>query len=121
MNYFIDHQSIFDLEFNIPIQESTIISDLKKGITKFRQQRKIFENSSRFLGIDHPNMIYFPTTRLDILFWKSMVDLGEDAKTIMENASLDKFTHVYNGNSLFHYFSQNVEVMEMLNKKFKEA
>lgn len=82
MNYFIDKQSIFDLEFNIPIQESTIISDLKKGIDKFRQQRKIFENTSRFLGIDFPNMMYFPITRLDIIFWKSIIDLGEDSKTI---------------------------------------
>jgi len=86
MNYYIDQHSIFDLEFNLPIQESTIISDLKTGIKDFRQQRKIYENTSRFIGIDSPHMVYFPTTRLDILFWKSIVDLGEDPKQIQENS-----------------------------------
>ena len=34
---------------------------------------------------------------------------------------MDQFAHVFKNTSLFHYFSTNVDVIEMISKKFKDA
>jgi len=57
---------------------------------------------------------------MDILFWKNMVeDLGAGADVINENTNLGMFNKVYNEVSLFQYFAENTEVIEMFNTRFK--
>jgi len=58
---------------------------------------------------------------MDILFWLNVVQLGSDAEIIKQNITLSSFNIVYNGHSLFHYFAENVEVMDLLNDKFMMA
>jgi hypothetical protein len=46
----------------------------------------------------------------------------EDTQLIKEHTSLSSFNKIYSeGQSLFHYFAHNLEVVEMLHRKFKEA
>ena len=52
------------------------------------QLTKIFENCSRSLNIDNPKFINFPITRMDILFWASIIDLGEKLEHIRKNTEL---------------------------------
>lgn len=94
---------------------------MKKGITSFKQQRKIYEDSSRFLCIDQPNLLVLPASRFDLLLWRCIIDLGEKSQDIHENTTLSQFNKVFNNNSLFHYFAQKVDVIDVLNKKYKEA
>ena len=120
MNYYVSQHQIIDLETNIPLQAASNNSLAGKGIgRKYAEQRKIYEDSSRSLSIDHPNLLNFPLSRMDLLFWHNVVQLGEDAQTIQKNISLSHFNVVYNGYSLFHYFNDNVDVIEMIHNKFK--
>lgn len=85
----------------------------------FVNQRKIFEDGSRALSIDKANILNFPLSRMDILFWMNIDDLGSDAQIINDNTSLAQFNMVYDGYSLFHYFAGNVALIEMIHAKFK--
>lgn len=58
---------------------------------------------------------------MNITFWNNIVQQGEDADMIRDNITLGNLNFVYNDVSLFHYFSDNVEVMEMIHEKFKTA
>ena len=62
---------------------------MNRGSTSFiDQQRKIFENCSRSLNIDNAKIINFPITRMDILFWDSIIDLGEKIEHIGKSTEL---------------------------------
>lgn len=88
---------------------------------KFPEQRKIYEDTSRSLSIDHAKIINFPLTRMDILYWQNISQLGEKAEDINQNTELVQFNKIFNGYSLFHYFAANVDVIEMVHNKFKNA
>jgi hypothetical protein len=95
---------------------------MNQGLSnKFPEQIKIYEDTSRSLSIDYAKVINFPQTRMDIQFWKNIVELGERADHIYENTELAQFNKIFNGYSLFHYFAANVDVIEMIHKKFKAA
>lgn len=72
LNYLDGEHSIIDLEYNIPIQVAYNEMRRKTYQRSFRAQRKIYQNSSRSLGIELPNIMRFPITRIDILFWSSI-------------------------------------------------
>ena len=73
--------------------------------------------------LESANLLHFPVTRIDILFWMCIIDHHkEDVDIIKQYTSLDAFNKIYaNGQSLFHYFAHNVDVIEMLHRKFKDA
>ena len=122
MNYYVNQYQIFDLEYNIPLQQSTNNNAMNHGLSeKFPEQRKIYEDTSRSLSIDHAKIINFPLTRMDILYWQNIVQLGEKAEDINQNTELVQFNKIFNGYSLFHYFAANVDVIEMVHNKFKNA
>ena len=92
------------------------------GISKkYVNQRKIFEDGSRALSIDRANILNFPLSRMDILFWMNIEELGKDAELIAQNTVLSQFDMVYDGYSLFHYFASNVAVIEMIHRRYKQA
>lgn len=88
---------------------------------RFPGQRKIYEDTSRSLSIDFAKILNFPLTRMDIQYWKNIIELGEKAEHINENTELVQFNKIFNGYSLFHYFASNVDVIEMIHKKFMAA
>jgi hypothetical protein len=93
-----------------------------KGVgTLYVDQRKIFEDGTRSLSIDHPSLLNFPNSRMDIIFWDNIVTEGEDVEIIKHNITLKSLNVVYEDNSLFHYFADNVEVIEMIHDKFMTA
>ena len=118
-NYFVNKNFIIDLEHNMPMQSVSNVSLMGKGGSKtYPNQRKIFEDDSRYLNLDNPNLITFPQSRMDMLFWKNIVEKGENIETIEENTTLAQFNEVYDGYSLFHYFAENVNVIEMIHNRF---
>ena len=60
------------------------------------------------------NNINFVHCRMDLLFWKNIVDKNDDLDSIRQNVTYDRFETVYNGNSLFHYYAKNVDVIEII-------
>jgi hypothetical protein len=73
-NYFVDPHQIYDLEYNVPFQSANNNSMAGKGVgTQYIDQRKIFEDGTRSLSIDHPSLLNFPANRMNILFWHNIV------------------------------------------------
>ena len=58
---------------------------------------------------------------MNLLFWRNIIQKGENTTTIAENTKLSQFNVVYNGYSLFHYFADNVNVIEMIHNRFRLA
>jgi hypothetical protein len=66
-------------------------------------------------------MLNFPMSKMDLTFWKNIIDNGARTELINANTKLAQFNRVYDGVSLFHYFAENVDVIEMIHDKFKLA
>lgn len=88
MNYFMNKYQIFDLEYNIPIQTANRNTLNGEGIKRHTNQRKIFENSSKSLSIDHGHILNFPSSRIDLIFWMNISGLGENPDQIVQNVPL---------------------------------
>lgn len=82
---------------------------------------KIYSDSTRYLGIDYGNNLYFPITRMDLLFWKNIQELGTSVQTLRKNVKLEQFSKIYNGLSLFQYFANDLEMIQMIHEKYKMA
>jgi len=78
---------------------------------QLEEQVQIYEDSSRSLGIEYPNFMKFPITRMDLLFWNNIKNLGLKPKQISKNTRLSQFNKIYNDYSLFHFFAGNTEVI----------
>ena len=80
LNYLVDPLYVYDLEFNIPYSRNTsqgaegeLIVNQLQSIIKWQNQRKIYEDSSRFLDIEKPYLLNFSDNRMDILFWDNVL------------------------------------------------
>ena len=62
----------------------------------------------------------FPLTRYDIVFWMNIKEKGQRTDMIRKNTELYQYNLVFGDYSLFHYFSGNVDVIEMIHDDFKE-
>jgi hypothetical protein len=71
------------------------------------------------LSIDEPSKINFAHSRINILKWLNIIESGAGAQTIDGNVDLEEFASVFAEFSLFHYFAQDVEVIEMIHAKWK--
>jgi hypothetical protein len=81
-NYYVNKHQIFDLEYNIPLQAATNNSLMGSGVNKKLFPRKIYEDGTRSLSIETAKNFNFPHSRMDLLFWKNIVDKGENKETI---------------------------------------
>jgi len=118
-NYFVSDSQIWDLEYNIPLQKSNNVDMTGLGISKgLVNQRKIFKNGTRSLGIDKACNLNFHNSRVDLLFWKGIVNAGNDVATISKNTNLEQFTEIFEDTSLIHFYSRNPDVIEMLYQKW---
>ena len=88
---------------------------------QYIDQRKIYKDGTRSLSIDHPGLINFPLSRMNIMFWSNIETEGEDIDMIKNNITLSSLNVVYDETSLFHYFSDNQEVTEVFHDMFTMA
>jgi GTP cyclohydrolase II len=83
MNYYKNENHLFDLELNIPIQQSYVYKKSSNDYqTVFANQRKIFLNTTRSLGINAPNLMNFPVNRMDLMFWSNIEYYGNSYQMI---------------------------------------
>lgn len=66
-------------------------------------------------------MLSFPYNRIDVLFWSDIADIDHNAQILSENTTLSQFNTVYEGQSLFSNFAENIQVIEMIHNKFMLA
>ena len=76
MNYFASKHQVYDLEYNMPILKSVVGSFSKPKKSQFNKQKKIYSDESRYLSVDFQNILVYPVTRIDLLFWDSIIDNG---------------------------------------------
>jgi len=56
---------------------------------------------------------------MDILFWKNILyDLNVSTEDIKKNLKLEMFNKVFGGCSMFHYFADNEDVIEIYHDKY---
>ena len=58
--------------------------------------------------------MYYDLSRMDILLWKNISELGEDKNMIAHSVSLDSFNLLFDSISLFHYFAPRADVLELI-------
>jgi len=63
----------------------------------------------------------FPITKIDLLFWGNMKSLGLKPNLIKANTKLLDFTKIFNDSSLFHYFSGDIDIIQIIYQKYKES
>ena len=80
-NYLINSYSIYDLESNIPIQSTERNFHAKRSSKlatknmkrhRYNNQRKIYADNTRYIGMEMPNILSFAVTRMDLVFWKNI-------------------------------------------------
>jgi hypothetical protein len=121
-NYFFNQNFIIDLEYNIPIQKVNKVSMRSKTMNKkWRDQRKIFDDGSKYLNIEEQHKLQYAYTRRDLAFWRDIEEQGNNVKLIEDNSNLDQFMQIFCEYSLFHKFAENVDIIEMIHRKFKTA
>ena len=81
-------------------------------INDFFNQRKLYEDSSKFLGVEKAFCLYYPLSRMDLLLWQNINVLGERGDLIQQTCTIQQFNLVIDGISLFHYFADNSEIIE---------
>lgn len=128
MNYFLDSVCVTDLEYNIPLRQVNVdqgvdtsvqsYSKQCKMINEYFNQRKIYHDQQRFLGIEKACCLYYPLSRMDILLWQNINVLGESKDVIRQTCTLQQMNLVFDGISLFHYFADNAEVIEEFRNRF---
>lgn len=58
---------------------------------------------------------------MDHIFWKNINDLGERPDLLEESTNILNFSYVFGGASLFHYFSDSSELIEVIHNKYFAA
>jgi hypothetical protein len=82
-------------------------------------QRKLYYDNTQFLGIERPNILYNSLCKLDILLWRNIQDLGSRPEDINALCTLDTINLNFSGNSLFHYFADDPDVIQIFYDKYK--
>lgn len=55
---------------------------------------------------------------MDLMFWRDINVLGEKASMIEQICQLHHFNLIFDGISLFHYFSDNSDMIDIIQKKY---
>jgi hypothetical protein len=90
-------------------------------VTDLFNQRKIYQDGMKFLGVEKASSIYYPLNRMELILWRDINLLGEDADLIKGSCTLDNCNIVVDGTSLFHYFADNSELIESIHSMYINA
>ena len=71
------------------------------------------------MGIEKAHCLYYDLSRIDILLWKNISELGEDLEMIKASVSIDSFNLVFDSISLFHYFAARTDILEIIKNKLE--
>lgn len=72
------------------------------------------------MGIEKAHCLYYDLSRMDILLWKNIAELGNDLALINQSVSLNSFNLVFDSISLFHYFAPRADILQSIKDKMTE-
>lgn len=84
-------------------------------------QRKVFQDGMKFLGVEKASSLFYPLCRMDLILWRDINALGEEADLIEKSCTVEDCNIVIDGISLFHYFADNSDLIEAIHTLFLEA
>ena len=123
-NYLLTKQYLTDLEYNIPLRQRNVNQNLDLSnvsytkkincVKDFFNQRKIFSDNQVFLGVEKACSLFHPVSKMDLMLWRDINELGEKASMIDQICHLEHFNLIFEGISLFHYFSDNSDMIEII-------
>ena len=58
---------------------------------------------------------------MDLIFWENVERKGATKRLFEVNVNLNKFTKFYNGQSLFHYFICDSDLIKVIHDKYINA
>ena len=82
-------------------------------------QRKLYIDKKQFLGIERPNILYNSLCKLNILIWRNIQDLGSRSEDIKALVTVDSINLNFSGNSMFHLFADDPDVIQIFYDKYK--
>lgn len=88
-------------------------------INDFFNQRKVYIDNQKFLGVEKASSLFYPLSKMDLILWRDINDLGEKAELIKQTCSLIQFNIVIDGTSLFHYFADNSDLIEQIHQRYQ--
>ena len=118
---------VIDLENNIPFFHSQVSQEispkyLNSVLNQVPNLKKMFRDSSRFLGVYKPHSLIFTYSRKDTYYWRQVLASNNTKALISkQHRLLEAFRVRYNGISLFHNFAGNTEIMSLINTKYISA
>jgi hypothetical protein len=77
-------------------------------------QRKVYQDGMKFLGIEKPACLFYPLSRIDLLLWTNISHLGEDADLIHQSCTVGNCNIVIDGVSLLHHFADDSDLIEKI-------
>lgn len=98
LNYMLNQNYLTDLEHNIPLRQKNVNQNLDKStsygkqlkmIVDFYNQRKVYEDNSKILGVEKAYCLFYPLNRMDLLLWCNINLLGEKAQLIQQTCSIE--------------------------------
>ena len=127
MNYYIDEDYVIDLDCNIPLRQMNVnqgidtccvsYSKQLRYLDRLFNQRKLFEDNRKFLGVEKAHSLFFDLSRMDVLLWKDINAIGESAELINSSCTIDSLNLCFGGVSLFHYFAPDANIIEVIRNK----
>ena len=88
-------------------------------LDKFINQRKLFNESSKFLGVEKAGSMFHSLNMIDINYWKSLQHKGMNLRLLEQTCCLDRFNVNFDGKSMFHIFASKPEIIDMIAQKFR--
>ena len=129
LNYYLDQNYLNDFENNLPILQKNVDQNIDyshvecfkqiKCIQQFSNQRKLYEDNEKFLGVEKAHCLFYDLSKMDVMIWKNLEDKGNQLSQIKQSTSIDSFNCKFNGSSLFHHFANNYHIIQLILEKIE--
>ena len=73
------------------------------------------------MGIEKANCIYYNHSRIDVVLWKDIQQNGETKEIIKDSVRLMDFNLIFDSYSMFHYFADKPDIIELIKDLISEA
>jgi hypothetical protein len=126
LNYYMNRDFIYDLEFGMPYHANTYqsvaafqsVTHQLSCIVKWANQRKIYRDTTQFLDVEAPYILNKTQTRMDLLFWDNFLLKGENISILQNCMKYSQWAIIFNGQSLWHHYAGNADMIQFAHDRF---
>ena len=74
----------------------------------------MFEDNRTFLGVENAHCLYSELSKIDLILWKNIHDLGVSQELITQSCKLDNLNLCFSGVSLFHFYAAKSDIIQTI-------